>query len=517
MKTIVNTSRRVYYFDESYILYDITDPTDPLYDVEVLEPVNEGQFRNIYICTNNYRRPKKWNGLDTYMDDLEGLINIGVIRARTMEINNSHVIFGNIAKLGSGVENAGRGIINEVGNLINTVTTVIDLFGMSVGQGYKRYNKTVLWSDINRPEYWIPASNNQAGDLDFDETGDSIVRIKKLAEYNVVYKEKSIWLLIHVGLPFVYVKKFVTETVGLLAVNAIVEANNIHYFVGNDYDIYRFDGVTVQILSAEQGIREYIISHIDRDYQYESHASVDYYRKEIEFHFHGKNNPTGLYRDFSIVYNYEKQLFSRRDSVAKCSGYFEETPPNKAIDEIETIIDTIPTLINDFLSPSTVNSSATLINQAQDLVDDYKQAGVPKWKLLIGDREGKLHLYNQGDSFDGEDILAEFETGDEDFGEVSKGNLTDHLKIIGTLQLMIENQGTPLDLEVYIGCKDYMDHPIKWYGPYLYKQNASSSALLKTRAIGVHQRFRIRSKYKNQFIRILGYTPDVRDYGEIGR
>lgn len=307
-KTIVNTTRRIYWFDENYTLYEITDSTDAWYNVDVEEPVNEGQFRNLYIVTNNYRAPKRWDGEALEVSDLGGLASIGVLRARTLEINNAHVIFGNIAKYGSGTTE-GLGVINEVPDTIDSVLTIIDLFGTTEATGYSRFNKTIIWSDQNRPEYYKPELNNQAGDIDIDEDGFEIMRIKKLAEFNVVYKEKSIWLLIHVGLPFVYSKKFYSESVGLLAVNAIVEIANVHYFVGHDFDIWRFDGVNITNLSIEQNIKDYIISRVQHDTVYQTHAYADLDRKEIQFSFYGKDDVTSQYRQFDVIYNYEKKLF----------------------------------------------------------------------------------------------------------------------------------------------------------------------------------------------------------------
>lgn len=514
-KTIVNTSRRIYWFDENYILREITLVADPFYNVEVLEPVNEGQFRNLYICTNNYRFPKRWDGEALQVSNLGGLDAVNVVRARTMEINNSHVIFGNIAKRGSGAGSSGS--IDNVGDIIDTVLTPIDLFGMTVEQGYKRFNKTVIWSDINRPEFYLPELNNQAGDIDYDETGDEIVRIKKLAEFNVVYKEQSIWLLINVGLPFVYVKKFFTDTVGILSVNAVVEADNAHYFIGHDFDIYRFDGVNVVNLSAETRIKDFIIANIDRNFQYTAHAFVDTERKEIQFSFFRVENHLETYREFDVVFNYHKGQFSLKDSIAKCGSYYEETPNNQPINNVNVPINSVATLIDSFLSPPDINSSAEVIDEVHDFINDYKITGVPKWKPIIGDREGFVYSYNKGDSFDGADIDAIFESGDEDFSEPSRGRLADHLKILEQFQLILENQGIQRELEFYIGTRDYFDRQIRWKGPYKYIQNASKTTTLKTRAVGVYHRFRIRSAKKGQYVRILGYRMKVEQHAQLGR
>lgn len=492
-KTIVNTSRRIYYFDENYILHEITQVADPYYNTEVLDSISEGQFNNLYIVTNNYRFPKRWDGEAAQVSNLGGLSQISVFRAKTLEVNNSHLIMGNIAKYGSG--NAeGLGVINEVGTIIDNVSTIIDLFGTTPEAGAKRFNVTIIWSDILRPEVFLPTLDNQAGDLDFDEDGYPIIRILKLSEFNVVYKERSVWLLIHVGLPFVYVKKFYTQSVGLLAIAAIVEINNVHYFVGHDFDIYRFDGVSLTNLSAAYQIKDYIKGRIDSDKIYQSHAFVDLDRKEIQFSFLGKQDPESDYLQFDIVYNYEKNIFSKRDSVARCGGYFEQT---KRV--------------------SVINDELDTIDSAQSLIHNYGVEGVPKRKLLIGDREGKLYLYNTGESFDGKDIYAHIETGDEDYAEPSRNQWTDMSKLISSFTLLVDNLGITKDFEFYIGTKDYMHKPIKWKGPFTFKQNAEASSKLLVRGQGVFHRFRLVSKKKDMYIRILGYESTVDKYGQVIR
>ena len=512
-KTIVNTDRRIYWFDEDLVLHEITQFNDIFYNVPVEEPVNEGQFRNLYIVTNNYRTPKRWDGIAPQVSDLGGLPAIQVARCATMEINNEHVIFGNIAKYGGGEEGV-PGNIDSVDLIINTVNTIIDLFGLSVETGYERFNKTIIWSDINRPEYYLPESNNQAGDLDIDEDGYEIIRIKKMSELNIVYKEHSIFFLIHVGLPFVYVKKFFTDDVGLLARNAIVNVGNVHYFVGHDFDIYRFDGVNLTNLSAKQGIRDYIISRALNETLYQTHAFADFYRKEIQFSFRGK--PVlgeNEYRQFDIVYNYENNQFFKRDSIARCGGYFQEKlatdtiDGTEPIDSFDMIINTVDTIIDSFGAP---------IDSISENIDNYGQRGIPKRKLLIGDRNGFLYLYNKGDSFNGLPIEGYFETGDEDYAEMSGdyGNLS---KLITQLKLLIENQDIDLDLVILLGTRDSMDGKIYWDGPYLYKQDANDSGPIPVRADGVYHRWRIASNNAYQYVRILGYIERISRHGEVIR
>ena len=516
-KTIVNTDKRIYWFDEDLILREITQTIDPFYDVSVLEPVNEGQFRNLYIVTNNYRTVKNWNGEWDEVRGLSGLSDIQVARVRTLEVNNNHLICANIAKYGSGSPDAGRGLIDEVSELIDTVDTIIDVFGLTVEQGYKRFNKTIVWSNILQPEVFTPTLDNQAGDIDIDEDGGEIVRIKKLAELNIIYKANSIWLLIHVGLPYVFVKKFYTASVGLLAVNCIVEIANVHYFVGHDFDIYRFDGVNVANLSSPTSIKEYIKSEIDFDKIYASHALVDIDRKEIEFVFFAKQDITKLYDEFSVVYNYESNLFSRRDSIAKCGGYFLEGTGITVIDDVDTIIDNIDIPIDSFRSGVMIDSVLDMIDSIHDPIDQYGEKGVPRRKLLIGDRHGWVYLHNYGDSFDGEDIYAYYETGDEDYSAASNRTLDDHTKLIRDFLLLIEDQGVTLDLDLYIGTKMGMDGKLYWKGPYPYKQDGQGNGRVKLKADGNYHRFRFVSKFKGQYIRILGYVIGVDDYGRVIR
>lgn len=494
--TIINTQRRIYFFDPDLNLFDITDLSDIYFDNIVDEPVNEGQFRNLYIVTNNWRHPKRWDGIAPEVSDLGGLIDIRVFRAATMEINNDHVIFGNVSKYGSGTEGGiGLGVINDVTTPINEVLTPINAFGTTREQGAKRFNKTVIWSDIGRPEYYIPEQNNQAGDIDFDEDGYAIVRIKRLAEFNIVYKEKSIWLMIHVGLPFVYVKKFYNDDIGLLANRAIFSINNIHYFVGNDYSIYRFDGVNLANLTTNHHIADYIKANVQFDMVHRTEAFADVDRKEVEFHFVGKQKVDKQYNKFAIVYNYEDNMFSIRDSIAECGGYYSPKPRQESI--------------NNYL-PSRP------MNKIYDAINKVGIFGVPARKLLIGDEVGQLHHYNHGDWFGtNEDSPAMLETGDEDYAEPSGGRLANTNKLISDIKFLLENAGVNEDLVVSIGTRSGMDGTIRWSKPYRYRQDGDGNGHVYPRDNGVYHRIKL-EKVRGH-IRILGYIPRIEPYGESRR
>lgn len=496
--TIIKTTLEVYYFDRDYNVIDITPlDDDPQHKVPNDNPVVDGQFKNIYISTDNFRRPKKWDGIAGSLSNLQGLADLTVSRAVCLEVNNNHVIFANVTKILSDVQQGT--LINNVNIIINTLDTspedLINNYGRFNIVTYQKFNKTIMWSDVNNAENYTPTISNEAGDMDIDEDGYAIVRIKRMGELNIVYKEHSIWYLIYVGLPFVYVKKFYTAFVGLLAVNAIIEINNIHYFVGSDFNIYSFDGTTIINLSKDHGIQDYIKQDIDNDNIFKTHCYLDTEERFIHFVFHARPRAYN-YPKFDIVYDYNNKLFFKQNNISETGGIFREAEDDKLINEITDII-----------------------NDRQEIINVCGVTAIPNRKILIGDSNGYVYLFNESDSFDGQDIVSEIVTGDENYEghfKTRKGvNNNSTSKLMTQIRVLLEKTGKNFNISFEVGTRNSLDNFIKWHGPYNY--NTDSNGLIDIRADGLYHRLRIKSLKKYQHFRLLGYTPRVVNNGEVIR
>jgi len=426
------------------------------------ERVNAGQFGNLMLFTNNTRNIGKWSGSGN-VADLSGLSGDSVTLAKTLEVNNEHVIIANV-------------VISST-----------------------RDDKNLRWSDKNLPEIWTATASNLAGDLDFDEDPTAILRVKKMGVFNVVYKERSIWFLILVGLPFEYVKRLFTDAIGIISADAVIEVNGIHYFVTHDLDIDKFDGINLISLAEKRGIKEYIIVEADHNKLGEIHGGLDLELKEIYFTFDRRNTVTDAWKNkFDIVYNYEEDHFTIRDSISSAKGIY--TRPL-----VDGTIDSLTLKIDDY-----ADTKIGLLG-----VD-----GIPRFNVVMGDVDGKLYRYNFSGGFDGSDIDGFFESGDEDYGQFfrrRKIEIHTVSKQMQQIRVLADKLGTSYDVNFEVGVRDGLDKKINWGKIYTYKQDGSANGLVKTRAGGVYHRLRIGTTKKNQFWQIKGLIPRIGIGGRVLR
>jgi len=426
------------------------------------ERVNAGQLADIAIFTNNTRNVAKYTGSGN-VADLSGLSAANYTLAKTLEVNNDHVIIGNI-------------VVSST-----------------------RDDKRVAWSDRNLPEIWVATATNLAGDLNFDEDATAVLRVKKMGVFNVVYKERSIWFLILVGLPFEYVKRLFTDAVGIIGADAIIEVNGIHYLVGHDLDIYRFDGVALQSLGEARGIKDYILAEADHNKLPEIHAGLDLELKEIYFTFDRKTTRTNAFENkFDIVYNYEEDHFALRDSISSAKGIYTRPLVDGVIDDLDLFLD----------------------DYADVPVGLLGVEGIPRYNIVIGDVDGKLYKYNFSNDFAGSDIDGNFETGDEDYAQYfsrRKDRTRNMSKQMQGIRILGDRIGTTFTINFGIGVRDSLDKSVRFKGPFTYKQDGSNNGLIKTRASGVYHRIKVSTTKAAEWWRIKGFIPSIEIEGEVLR
>jgi hypothetical protein len=147
----------------------------------------------------------------------------------------------------------------------------------NVESGGNKYPYQLNWCDTGDPETWV--GGNAGGVLLSDEPS-GIRRIKKLKNYAMVYKEKSIYRGYQVGAPDIFDFACLGLGKGIYAPRVIADDGNYHYYMGLQ-DFYRNDGIRSE--SIGKSINEYIFNRINRAVNESCHAiHVEQY-KEIWF------------------------------------------------------------------------------------------------------------------------------------------------------------------------------------------------------------------------------------------
>jgi hypothetical protein len=123
---------------------------------------------------------------------------------------------------------------------------LVNLYTVESGTSYPR---RVRFSALGNGESY-PATYF----IDFHKTTDAITGGKALRDQLVVYKEKSISIVNYVGGSLIWnTKENYIEGRGALSHKAIQrwsKGSELHYFIGSDFEIYDFDGISARALSS---------------------------------------------------------------------------------------------------------------------------------------------------------------------------------------------------------------------------------------------------------------------------
>ena len=127
-------------------------------------------------------------------------------------------------------------------------------------------NQRVRWSMAGKLEV-VPAwSGTGSGFYDLLDTGGYNVWGALLGMQWIQYQNNSIWSLTHVGGTTVFTPNIEMPDLGLLGAHCIYSKNNIHYFVGNDFNVYAYTGGS-NLTRIGDKIQKYLQRDLDPTYK----------------------------------------------------------------------------------------------------------------------------------------------------------------------------------------------------------------------------------------------------------
>ena len=123
----------------------------------------------------------------------------------------------------------------------------------------------IRWSDTGKLETsWSVTGTGGAGFVLLLDTSDFNVRMALMGEVMIVYQQRSIWGIIFVGGSAIFDPRVLVQSVGLLAPGLLVSYRNVHYFVGNDFNVYEyFGGGVIRDISAPKSISDRLKDDLD--------------------------------------------------------------------------------------------------------------------------------------------------------------------------------------------------------------------------------------------------------------
>jgi hypothetical protein len=137
----------------------------------------------------------------------------------------------------------------------------------------------VRWPMIGKLETW---TGTGSGFADLIDTGDINVRAALLSNTLIVYQKHSTWQLRYVGGTTVFTPDILLPNIGLLAWNLLISTESVHYFVGNDYNIYSYRSGSY-IEDIGKPIANMFKDDLDATKAYRCRAIIGPQQKEVWF------------------------------------------------------------------------------------------------------------------------------------------------------------------------------------------------------------------------------------------
>jgi hypothetical protein len=157
----------------------------------------------------------------------------------------------------------------QVGLLANH-TLLISPKESDANDTLKENPQHIRYSQVGKLESW---TGTGSGVMKLLDTGDQNVWGARLGNQWIQYQKHSIWSVSHVGGKDVFAPRIEMPDLGLLSYSLLYSKNNIHYFVGNDYNVYSYLGGSVKKIIGDN-IHRYLQRDLARSYTHRSYLQM---------------------------------------------------------------------------------------------------------------------------------------------------------------------------------------------------------------------------------------------------
>lgn len=164
---------------------------------------------------------------------------------------------------------------------------------------------------------WQPSTATQAATGRLFDTPGKILAGRRLGSNIVAYKEKSMFLGVYQGPPFVWGWQLISSDIGCLSQEACVNIGTAHVFASYD-DFYVFDG-SQPISIGEDRLRKWYQDNLNLSFKHRVTALHDRSRSLVYFFFPSTSSITGD-PDMGVAYNYAKNEWGRADITLQAAA-----------------------------------------------------------------------------------------------------------------------------------------------------------------------------------------------------
>jgi len=155
----------------------------------------------------------------------------------------------------------------------------------------------IRWSDQANASDWTPKTTNSAGDVRLS-SGSTIITGLKTRQEIVIWTDTSIYSMRFVGDPYVFSVDLITEGVSIISPNAMINANNIVYFMDQD-NFYVYSG---GIQTMPCSVRAYVFEDFNSGQAYKIFATRNAQFNEVSwFYCSASSNEIDRYVTFNYL------------------------------------------------------------------------------------------------------------------------------------------------------------------------------------------------------------------------
>ena len=186
----------------------------------------------------------------------------------------------------------------------------------------------VRWSDTGDEEEW---DSGNANFVDLVDTVDFITGMAALMDKKYIYKERSIYELVYVGYPRIFIPAPLIDGVGCIAPGTLENMGTHHIFLGSD-NIYTFDGRKEEIVGDD--IRNLIFGTNSIVNPGAIQNSIGMYIEEIEEYWLGVPTGVSTVPNHFFRYHYPTESWRPRtySNTIYCFGVWYEDSAKKWTD-----------------------------------------------------------------------------------------------------------------------------------------------------------------------------------------
>lgn len=163
-------------------------------------------------------------------------------------------------------------------------------------------------------------SGTGSGFVDLVGTPGRNMRGLTLGEDTIIYKEDSIWGMSWIGGTSVFRFGQRVASLGLLADNAVVKYKGVHFFIGNDYNIYIYSG-SAEPVSIGDSVFPRISSRINPEAEKRCFLTIDEDYDELLVHI---PESTSTQCDTIYRYSFKEKSWSKSERDFIASGIHQE-------------------------------------------------------------------------------------------------------------------------------------------------------------------------------------------------